>query len=208
MEGDIAPVRAIADACSDLGARLLVDEAHSLGVLGPEGRGSAAAAGVWPDLVMGTFSKALASCGGFLVGPAAVVDFVRTACRPFLFTASGVPAALAAALAALRLAREEDWRREAVRERGAQLRRGLDQLGYDVGGDEGTAILAVHIGDDWEAARAWRALLDQGVYTNCAVAPAVLPGRALLRTSVMATHTEAHIDEALRAFEVVRSTSG
>jgi len=208
MEGDVAPLGAIAEVCSDLGARLLVDEAHALGVLGPEGRGSAAAAGVWPDLLMGTFSKSLASCGGFLIGPAPVVDFIRTACRPFLFTASGVPAALGAALAALRLARQDDWRRDAVRERGEQLRRGLVELGYDVGGDEGTAILAVNIGDDWQAARTWRALLDHGVYTNCAVAPAVLPGRALLRTSVMATHTEAHIDEALRAFEVVRSTSG
>ena len=208
MEGDIAPLGEIAGVCRDLGARLLVDEAHALGVLGPEGRGSAAAAGLRPDLLMGTFSKSLASCGGFLAGPAGVIDFVRTACRPFLFTASGVPAALGAALAALRVARRDDWRRDAVRQRGAQLRGGLREIGYDVGGDDGTPILAVHIGDDWEAARAWRALLDQGVYTNCAVAPAVLPGRALLRTSVMATHTEAHIDQALRAFEVVRSTSG
>ena len=208
MEGDIAPLAEIDHVCSSLGARLLVDEAHALGVLGPEGRGSAAAAGIRADLLMGTFSKSLASCGGFLVGPQPVVDFVRTACRPFLFTASGVPAALGAALAALRVAREEEWRREAVRERGTQLRRGLFELGYDVGGDHGTAILAVHVGDDWEAARLWRALLDHGVYTNCAVAPAVLPGRALLRTSVMATHTEAHIDQALRAFEDVRSKSG
>jgi len=204
MEGDVAPLDPIAQVCRDLGARLLVDEAHSLGVVGPKGAGCAADAGVQADLIMGTFSKSLASCGGFLIGPQAVIDYVRITCRPFLFTAAGVPAAMAAALAALRIAREEDWRREAVRERADQLRQGLRQLGYDVGPDMDGAIVPVHIGDDWTAARAWRVLLDFGVYTNCAVAPAVLPGKALLRTSVMATHTEAQVDEALRAFESAR----
>jgi 8-amino-7-oxononanoate synthase len=208
MEGDIAPVAAVADVCAQVGARLLVDEAHALGVLGPKGAGTAADAGVQPDLVMGTFSKSLASCGGFLVGPTDVIDFLRVSCRPFLFTASGVPAAMAAALAAARIARDEDWRREAVAERAGQLRRGLRELGYQAGPDEGAAIVAVPLGDDWDAARLWRALLDNGVYTNCALAPAVAPGRAMLRTSVMATHTEAQIDQALSAFEVALSTSG
>jgi len=207
MEGDIAPVTQIANVCAAMGARLLVDEAHALGVLGPKGAGAAAAAGVQPDLLMGTFSKSLGSCGGFVSGPTDVIDFLRVSCRPFLFTASGVPAAMAAALAATRIAREEDWRREAVRARARQLREGLCRLGYDAGPDDGAAIVAVQIGDDWHAARLWRCLLDLGVYTNCAVAPAVAPGRALLRTSVIATHTEAQIDQALTAFEVARSTS-
>src|SRR5256714_13788345 len=112
---------------------------------------------------MGPFSKSLASCGGFLVGPQAVVDFVRPACRPFLFTASGVPAALGAALAALRVAREEDWRRVAVRERAHQLRLGLRERGYDVGPDTGTPIVPGTIGEEWEAGRTWRAPLDNGV---------------------------------------------
>jgi 8-amino-7-oxononanoate synthase len=206
MEGDVAPVGPIADVCAELGARLLVDEAHSLGVLGPKGAGIAADAGVQADLVMGTFSKSLGSCGGFLVGPTDVIDYLRVSCRPFLFTASGVPAAMAAALAAIRIARDEDWRREAVMERADQLRRGLRQLGYDAGPEHGAAIVSLEIGDDWQAARLWRTLLDNGVYTNCAVAPAVAPGRALLRTSVIATHTERQIDEALSAFEVARST--
>jgi len=206
MEGDVAPVGRIADVCATMGARLLVDEAHALGVLGPKGAGTAADAGVQPDLLMGTFSKSLGSCGGFVSGPAGVIDYLRVSCRPFLFTASGVPAAMAAALAATRIARDEDWRREAVRERADQLRVGLCQLGYDAGPEPGAAIVAVQIGDDWHAARLWRCLLDLGVYTNCAVSPAVAPGRALLRTSVIATHTEAHIDQALRAFEVARST--
>jgi len=205
MEGDMAPLRQIADVCDEYGARLLVDEAHALGVLGPKGAGLSADASIQPDLVMGTFSKSLASCGGFLIGPRSVLDWFRIACRPFLFTASGVPAALGAALAAVRIAVEEDWRREAVAARSAQLRDGLRDLGFVAGGDPGSPIVPVHIGDDMQAVLLWRALLDHGVYVNCAVAPAVSPKRALLRTSVMATHTERHIDDALHIFEVARS---
>ncbi|MGI8777887.1 MAG: aminotransferase class I/II-fold pyridoxal phosphate-dependent enzyme [Acidimicrobiales bacterium] len=206
MEGDLAPLGPVADVCAATGARLLVDEAHALGVLGPEGAGAAADAGVQPDLVMGTFSKSLGSCGGFVGGPTDVIDYLRVSCRPFLFTASGVPAAMAAALAATRIARDEDWRRDAVRDRADQLRQGLCHLGYQAGPEHSAAIVAVQIGDDWHAARLWRCLLDLGVYTNCAVSPAVAPGSALLRTSVIATHTEAQIDRALDAFEVARST--
>ena len=113
-----------------------------------------------------------------------------------MFTASGVPAALGAALAAARIARSEDWRREAVAARAEQLRRGLAELGLP-GGRPGAAApsCAVHVGDNWEAGLLWKALLDHGVYTNCAIPPAV--PRAVLRTSVMATHTEADIDRAL-----------
>jgi 8-amino-7-oxononanoate synthase len=206
MEGDMAPLRQIADACDDNGARLLVDEAHALGVLGPKGAGLAAETSIQPDLVMGTFSKSLASCGGFLIGPSSVLDWFRIACRPFLFTASGVPAAVGAALAAVRIAIEEDWRREAVRARADQLRSGLRDLGFEAGGAPGSPIVPVHIGDDMGAVFMWRALLDHGVYVNCAVSPAVSAKRALLRTSVMATHTERHIDDALHIFEVARSS--
>src|SRR5437763_7757060 len=207
MEGDIAPLPEIADACGEYGARLLVDEAHALGVLGPKGSGLAAEMSVQPDLIMGTFSKSLASCGGFVIGPRTVLDWLRIACRPFLFTAAGVPAAVAAALCAQRIAVEEDWRREAVQARAEQLRSGLRDLGYEVGGSVGTPIIPVHVGDDWKALRTWKVLLEHGVYVNCALAPAVAPKNALLRTSVMATHTERHIDDALHAFEVARSES-
>jgi 8-amino-7-oxononanoate synthase len=207
MEGDLAPLTELGEVCADQGARLLVDEAHALGVVGPKGAGLAAQTAVQADLVMGTFSKSLASCGGFVIGPRTVLDHMRIACHPFLFTASGVPAAVAAALCALRIATEEDWRREAVQARAAQLRTGLRELGFTVGGDPVSPIVPVHIGEDWDALRIWRALLDNGVYTNCAVAPAVAPHKALLRTSVMATHTERHIDDALHAFEVARSAS-
>jgi 8-amino-7-oxononanoate synthase len=208
MEGDVAPVAEIAEVCREFGARFLVDEAHALGVLGPDGRGTAAAAGVAPDLVMGTFSKSLASCGGFLAGPQAVIDYLRIACRVMLFTAAGVPAALGAALAAVRIAQADGDRRALVLERARQLHAGLVELGYHVGPEPRGPIVPIHIGEDWDAGRTWRNLLDRGVYTNCAVPPAVPPGRALLRTSVMATHTEEHIAQALRAFEEVRSTLG
>jgi len=203
MEGDLAPLADIAAACSEFGARLLVDEAHALGVVGPDGSGSAREAGIRPDLVMGTFSKSLASCGGFIAGPRPVIDFLKVTCRPLLFTASGVPASLAAALEASRLARSESWRQEAVVASARRLRRGLRELGYDAGGDDRSAIVPVVVGDDWKAGTLWRALLEQGVYTNCAVAPAV--SKALLRTSVMATHTERDIDDALAGFEAAAS---
>jgi 8-amino-7-oxononanoate synthase len=203
MEGDWAPLADIAALCQDFGARLLVDEAHALGVVGPRGAGSAAATGVRPDLVMGTFSKALASCGGFVAGPRQVIDYLKVTCRPLMFTASGVPASLAAALEAARIAQVEDWRREAVRARDEQLRAGLAELGYPVADRVDSPIVAAPVGDNWTAGLLWNALLEYGVYTNCAIPPAV--PRALLRTSVMATHTEEDINRALAAFERART---
>ncbi|MGH2468249.1 MAG: aminotransferase class I/II-fold pyridoxal phosphate-dependent enzyme, partial [Candidatus Limnocylindrales bacterium] len=202
MDGDVAPLVEIDGIRREFGARLLVDEAHGLGVAGPGGAGSAAEAGITPDLIMGTFSKSLASCGGFIAGPVAVVDYLKVTCRPLLFTASGVPAALAAAIAAAEIARAEHWRREAVVARAVQLRAGLIDLGYEVGGAEGSAIVPLRVGDDWKAASLWKSLLAHGVYTNCAVAPAV--PRAVLRTSVMATHSEEDIADALVGFAAAR----
>jgi 8-amino-7-oxononanoate synthase len=203
MEGDWAPLAEIAVLCADFGARLLVDEAHALGVAGPGGAGTAAATGIRPDLIMGTFSKSLASCGGFIAGPQAVIEFLKITCRPLMFTASGVPAALGAALEAVHIARAEDWRREAVAARAEQLRSGLARLGFQVPDRTVSSIVAVQVGDNWDAGLLWKSLLDHGVYTNCAIPPAV--PRAMLRTSVMATHTEAHIDRALAGFEAARA---
>lgn len=203
MEGDWAPLAEIRHLCDDYEARLLVDEAHALGVVGPEGAGTAAATGVRADLIMSTFSKSLASCGGFIAGPVDVIGFLRLFCRPILFTASNVPASLGAALAAAKIARQEDWRREVVVRLAGRLRSGLADLGYNVGGPTESAIVPVHIDDLVATGLLWRALLDRGVYTNCSLPPAVQ--RPMLRTSVMATHTEEHIDRALEAFgEVAR----
>jgi 8-amino-7-oxononanoate synthase len=205
MEGDLGAVGPLLGACREHGARALVDEAHALGVLGPAGAGAAAAAGARPDLIMGTFSKSLGCAGGFLAGPRDVIDYLRIACRSFLFTASGTPATIAGALTATRIARQEEWRREAVADRADRLHRGLAELGYQVGAPPEAAIVPVAVGDDWRAALLWRALLDEGVYTNCCVAPAVSKNGAALRCSVEATHEEKEIDRALNAFEVARS---
>jgi 8-amino-7-oxononanoate synthase len=216
MEGDIADVPAVADICRAFGARLMVDEAHGLGVLGASGTGATGAyeAEDQVDLRMGTFSKSLASSGGFIAGSAAVIDLLRVRSRSFLFTASAVPAAVAAALAALRIIRSEEGRllSEKVMSNAAYLHAGLSELGFETceptllpSGDEVlTPIVPVFVGDDWRATLMWKALYDAGVYVNVAIHPAVPRGGALLRTSVMATHDREHLDRALAAFEQVR----
>jgi 8-amino-7-oxononanoate synthase len=218
MEGDIAPLPEICDLCERYGARLMVDEAHGAGVLGARGAGTAELLGVEDrvDLRMGTFSKSLASCGGFVAGPADVIDFLRVQSRTFLFTASAVPAALGAALAALRVLRSPDGPPLLARvlENAAHLRDGLAALGYRVvepqplpghaGETFATPIVPVQVGDDWQALLLWRALYDAGVFVNTAIHPAVPPGGALLRTSVMATHDRATLDRALAVFGEVK----
>ncbi|GAC1441287.1 MAG: pyridoxal phosphate-dependent aminotransferase family protein [Solirubrobacteraceae bacterium] len=219
MEGDIAPLREITKLCARFGARLMVDEAHGVGVLGARGAGTAELLGVEDrvDLRMGTFSKSLASCGGFVAGPAEVMEFLRVQSRAFLFTASGVPAAVGAALAALRVIRSDDGPPLLARvlENARLLNRGLHELGFSVvepspvttaSGEQAllTPIVPVRVGDDWKAALLWRALYDAGVFTNVAVHPAVPPGGALLRTSVMATHDTATLEDALARFAEVK----
>jgi 8-amino-7-oxononanoate synthase len=216
MEGDIAPLREICDLCERYGARLMVDEAHGAGVLGARGAGTAELLGVEErvDLRMGTFSKSLASCGGFVAGPHEVIEYLRLYSRAFLFTASAVPAALGAALAALRIVRSQEGPPLLGRviENAWRLRDGLHELGFAVvspqelpdGDSIVTPIVPVLVGDDWKAALLWKALYDGGVFVNTALHPAVPPGGALLRTSVMATHDEATIGQALEVFARVK----
>jgi len=219
MEGDIAPLREISDLAERFGARLMVDEAHGVGVLGARGAGASELLGVEDrvDLRMGTFSKSLASCGGFLAGPADVIEYLRIQSRSFLFTASGVPAAVGAALAALRVIRSPDGPPLLARvlRNAHHLNRGLHDLGFSVvepspvttaHGVESvlTPVVPVRVGDDWKAVLLWRALYDEGVFTNVAVHPAVPPGEALLRTSVMATHDADVLDRALDCFARVK----
>ncbi len=218
MEGDVAPLQEIADLCQRFGARLMVDEAHGLGVLGARGAGASELLGVEDrvDLRMATFSKSLASCGGVIAGPADVIDFLRIQSRPFLFTASGVPAAVGAALAAVRICRSDEGRALFARvlENAEYLNAGLRSLGFHVvdpvtlpdGTRVATPIVPVLVADDWRAALLWKALYEAGVYVNVALHPAVPPGGALLRTSVMATHDRATLDEALGAFERIKRT--
>jgi 8-amino-7-oxononanoate synthase len=223
MEGDVAPLVDITELCARYGARLMVDEAHGAGVLGARGAGASELLGVEDrvDLRMGTFSKSLAACGGFVAGPAEVIEYLRISSRAFLFTASAVPAALGAALAALRIIRSDEGPEllASVLERARYLSDGLRELGYRTlsgapvrtgpGADAAvltlaTPIVPILVGDDWKAALLWRALYDGGVFTNCALHPAVPPGGALLRTSVMATHDQATLDRALEVFARVK----
>jgi 8-amino-7-oxononanoate synthase len=234
MEGDIAPLSEICDLCERYGARLMVDEAHGAGVLGARGAGTAELLGVADrvDLRVGTFSKSLASCGGFVAGSYEVIDYLRISSRAFLFTASAVPAAVGAALAALRVLRSEDGPAllTQVLENARRLRDGLHERGFAVvspqtlppqssvqehapgvlEADSGqhailTPIVPVLVGDDWKAALLWRALYDAGVFVNTALHPAVPPGGAMLRTSVMATHDTATLERALEIFSHVKS---
>jgi 8-amino-7-oxononanoate synthase len=210
MEGDVADLPRIVELCRAHGARLLVDEAHAAGVLGARGAGTCELLGVERevDLRMGTFSKALASCGGFIAGTHEVIEYLRISSRAFLFTAAAVPAAVGAALAALRIVRSDDGPALFARvlDNARYLRDGLRALGLEVVDDPSgitTPIIPVVVGDDWKAVLLWRALYDAGVYVNVALHPAVPPAGALLRTSVMATHERATLDRALDAFERV-----
>src|SRR5918999_2223845 len=216
MEGDLANLPEIVRHCREHGARLMVDEAHGVGVLGARGTGASEVYGVEDqvDLRMGTFSKSLASCGGFIAGPADVIDFLRIQSRSFMFTASAVPAAVGAALGALRIIRSAEGPElmAKVLDNARYLHDGLAELGYDVrepnrlpdGGELITPIVPVLVGDDWRAVLLWKALYDAGVYVNVALYPAVQRGGALLRTSVMATHERTHLDRALSIFEQVK----
>jgi 8-amino-7-oxononanoate synthase len=211
MEGDLCNLPAVVDLCERYGARLMVDEAHAVGVLGARGAGTAELFGLEDriDLRMGTFSKSLASCGGFIAGPSDVVEYLRIASRPFIFTASAVPAAVGAALGALRIIRAEGPELMArLLDNATYLRQGLRDLGLVVvepgtlpdGTPATTPVVPVVVGEDWQAVLLWKALFDAGVYTNVAIHPAVPPGGALLRTSLMASHQREHLDRALEIF--------
>jgi 8-amino-7-oxononanoate synthase len=215
MEGDVPDLARIVALCKAHGARLMVDEAHGVGTLGARGAGACELWGVEDevDLRMGTFSKSIASCGGFIAGPSDVIDYLRIQSRAFMFTAAAVPAATGAALAAVKVIKSADGpdllRR--LLDNAAYLERGLTELGFEVvpagvgpdGAPVVTPIVPVMVGDDWEAVLLWKALYDGGLYTNVSIYPAVPRGGALLRTSVMATHERDHLDKALAIFDRV-----
>ncbi len=203
MEGDIAPLPDIVPLCKKYGARLMVDDAHALGVLGG-GRGTGAHFGMQDDvdLVMGTFSKSLASVGGFIAGDTDVVHYIQHHARSLIFSASIGPSNAAAALAALDVLAEEPERVEMLSANADKMRTGFRELGFDIGDSE-TPVVPVIIGDDHKTLVTCRALLNAGVYVNPVLAPATAPGRQLLRTSYMATHNEEQLDRVLDAFESV-----
>jgi 8-amino-7-oxononanoate synthase len=200
MGGDIALLPDIVELCKKHGVRLMVDDAHSVGVLGG-GRGTAAHFGLTDeiDLIMGTFSKSFASLGGFIAGDADVIDFIKYHARALIFSASITPASTAAAMAALEVMQEEPERIARVNQIGERMRQEYRKLGFDVGVSE-TPVVPIIIGDDIPTVLAWKTLYDAGVYTNPVVPPGVQPESSRLRTSYMATHTDEQLDRVVAAF--------
>jgi 8-amino-7-oxononanoate synthase len=208
MGGDIAPLPEITRLCAKYGARLMVDDAHSLGVLAG-GRGTAAHFGLTDkvDLIMGTFSKSFASLGGVIMGDAQVIDYIRHTARSLIFSASMPPSNVAAVAAALEVIKEEPERVERVQAIGAKMRQGYRELGFQIGPSE-TPIVPIIIGDEMKTFLFWKALFEAGIYVNPVVPPAVAPNMSLLRTSYMATHTDAQLDRVLETFEKVGKQLG
>ena len=208
MGGDIAPLPEIVAVCQRHGARLMVDDAHSLGVLA-DGRGTAAHFGITDqvDLVMGTFSKAFASLGGVVVGDAKIIDYIKHNARSLIFSASMPPSNVAAVQAALRIIKSEPERVTRVHEIAEYMRQGYASLGFQTGNSQ-TPIIPILIGDDAKTFAFWHALFDAGIYVNAVVPPAVPPALSLLRTSYMATHTYEQLDRVLDTFGTVGKQLG
>jgi 8-amino-7-oxononanoate synthase len=209
-EGEIAHLPEILAVTQKHKVRLFVDDAHALGVIGPQGRGTAAHFGILDqiDLVGGTFSKSLASIGGWLVGERKVLDYIQHFASSFLFAASAAPPSVAAAMAALEVMQEEPWRIDKLRENHTYMRGELKKMGFDVGKSE-TAVIPVYVRQDLRTIMMWKELLDvHGIYTNPFISPGVPPKQAMLRTSYMATHTREHLDRGLEAFRATGKKFG
>jgi len=208
MEGDIARLPEIVPLCKQFGVRLMVDDAHAVGVLG-RGRGTPAHFGLTDevDLIMGTFSKSFASIGGYLAGDAEVIDYVKHNARSLIFSASIPGPNAAAAIAALNIMRREPERIERVNQIADRMRKEYKNLGFDIGFSE-TPVIPIIIGDDTLTLQAWKKLFENGLFVNPIISPATPPGRQLLRTSYMATHTDQQLDQVLVIFERVGKELG
>ena len=208
MDGDIAPLPDIIPLCKKYSARLMVDDAHSTGVLGG-GRGTAAQFNVTADvdLIMSTFSKSFASLGGFIAGDETVIHYIKHTARSMIFSASIPPSNAAAALAALHVMKAEPERVKRLIEIGAYMRTEYRRLGFDIGKSE-SPIIPIHIGDDTRTLTISKTLFDEGIFVNPVISPAVPEGCQLLRTSYMATHTDAQLNRVLETMARVGKQVG
>ncbi len=209
-QGEIANLPGIVEVVKKHGARIFVDDAHALGVIGKGGRGTASHFGVADqvDLIGGTFSKSLASIGGWLVGDRKVLDYIQHFAYSFLFAASAAPPCVAAAMAALEVMQEEPWRQEKLRENFTYMRTELRRMGFELGNTD-TAVIPIYIRQDLRTVMMWKSLLDDySIYVNPFITPGVPPKQQVLRTSYMATHEKHHLDRALEAFEKVGKKFG
>jgi len=200
MEGDIAPLPEIVKACKEFGARIMVDDAHGIGVLGSRGSGTLEHFGVTEevDLVMGTFSKSLASLGGFIAGDTKVISYIKHHSRALIFSASMPPSAIAAVRAAIEVIEAEPEIRERLWENTRFLLGEITALGFDTGPTQ-TPVVPLIIGDDILTAMAWRRLFEEGIFTNCVIAPAVPQGSQRIRMCLMATHTREDLEKVVEA---------
>lgn len=207
MLGDTAPLREIADIKRRLGGYLLLDEAHSFGVMGANGRGLAEALGVEADvdIILGTFSKSLASIGGFAAGNSRGMEVLRYASRPYIFTASPSPSVIASVRSALKTVASRPDLRERLWSNAKRLHEGIAALGYEVGPDV-SPVVPVIVGTKEQGLRFWRALIELGVYVNLVLPPATPAGVTLVRCSVSAAHTTEQIDQIIQAFSVLRTS--
>src|SRR5260221_195981 len=203
MGGDIAPLPEIVPICKKYGARIMVDDAHSIGVLG-NGRGTAAHFGLEDqvDIIMGTFSKSFASVGGFITASKDVLHYIQHHARALMFSASLPPANAATVLACLDIIEEDPSRIDKLWDNADYMRTNLKRLGFNTGRNN-TPIIPIIIGDDLRTVLTWKALAIDGVYTNPVLPPGVPPNMSLLRTSYTATHTPEHLDKALPILEAV-----
>jgi len=209
MEGDIAPLPDIVKVCRKYGARLMVDDAHGIGVLGRTGRGTAEHFGLEKevDVIMGTYSKSMASIGGFVAADEDVIHYMKHTSRPLIFSASPPPASVAAVIAALDIIDQEPERRERLWHNTKKMMKAFKQMGFDTGATE-TPIIPLVIGEMELTFMMWKTLYDEGVFVNPVVPPATQASRCLIRTSYMATHTDSQLDQVLNAFEKVGKQMG
>jgi len=209
MEGDICNLPEIINLAKKYNARVLVDDAHGIGVLGENGRGTAEHFGLEAevDLIMGTFSKSFATIGGFVVGEKKVIAYIRHNARSLIFSASLPPASVAVALKALEIIKNEPERRRHLWRITEKMRKGLKELGYDTGNSV-TPIIPIIIGEDMKTLKFWLSLFKNKIFANPVIPPAVPPNRSLIRTSYMATHTEEDVDFALEVFKKLKFNKG
>lgn len=210
MEGDICPLPDIVKIGKKYGARIMVDDAHATGIIGKTGRGTCEYFGLENgevDLIVGTCSKTFATVGGFVVGDEDIIHYMRHNARSQIFSASMPPSCIASITKALELIENDTSRRDNLFRLTAKLKRGLEDLGYDLGTST-TPILPVHVGSNENCFKMWRALHEMGIFANPVISPAVPPGRALMRLTLMATHTDEHVGKIIDAFAVAGRAVG
>ncbi len=209
MEGDIANLPEMVKLAKKYDAKVMVDDAHAVGVLGENGRGTGEHFGLEDDvnLVMGTFSKSFASIGGFIAGKEEVIHYIKHFARALIFSASMPPSAVATCLTALDIIETEPERRERLWKITHRMQNEYKNMGFNIGATQ-TPIIPIYVGDDMKCFQFWKMLFDEGIFTNPIVSPAVSPGSQLLRTSYTATHTDTQMDKVLDVFESVGKKMG